>query len=339
MKAARVAVVAMWTLAGLAAGCSPSVSVRHVLPGALPLPPDVMLLRAGRFAVRTKAEGAAADYASFLKAALDKRLAGVALDGSGAGGAAETPAAKVALVGGEVDVAVRNAAGERVGRRWNPATKKNEPQTLPTLVRTAEVRVTFTVARQGGQRLGAAEILRMYSSAADPAVRGELGLERADDPARVPSVDSIVQGLLTECAETFAHMAQPLVLSAEMQLRPAGGDSARAGMSAAAKEDYAAAVGHFRKAVEAARDNGDVRFDLAAVAEAAGQLELAAEQYQAAVDNAKAKEGDAEAKESLARVRRVIAAAKAVGGYCSVNIELSDSLSCCGWHNSLSCDG
>ena len=109
-------------------------------------------------------------------------------------------------------------------------------------------------------------------------------------------------------------MAQPLVLSAEMQLRPAGGDSAQAGMSAAGKEDYAAAVGHFRKAVEATRDDRDVRFDLAAVAEAAGQLELAAEQYQAAVDKAKAKEGDAEAKESLARVRRVIAAAKAVGG-------------------------
>jgi hypothetical protein len=310
MKTARTAFVAVLILVALTAGCSPVVSVHHVLPGPLPLPEDVVMLRAEQFTVRS-ADGSKADeHAAFLTAALNKRLGEGGWGGSASRQLAEIPAETVATVTGQVDLAWQDAAGQRLMRRRGAAGGQAGAVSVPTLVRTASVRVDFVVQRHGGAGLGTLEVRRTYSSAADPAVRGELGLERADDPVRVPSVDSITEALLADCADSFVRMVQRLLVSAEIKLRAVPGAAARAGMDAAGGGDFAGAVGHFTDAVQAAPDNAEAHFDLAAVAEGAGQLALAIKHYQAAAEKAPSAEPDAEAAESLARVRRVAAARK-----------------------------
>ena len=301
-------------LAFLAGSCAPPVvHIEHVIPGALPLPGDVSIARAGAFTVRSGPKG---DFADFLKRKLDEHLASVPVGRGATGRGARTTEAQAVVVGGTIDVEANDTAGKRMLRRRDVRSGEYTKIEVPTLVRTAAVRVNFEVRRAAGAAaLGTVEVRRSYSSAADPKVRGELGLERADDPARVPPADEIVRRLLAECAEGFGRMVSPVVIAAGMQLRPAPGRFAQLGLDAARKANYSEAVKQYQAAVQADPNGPAGHFDLAAVAEAAGTLDVAAEHYRKAWELSKQeKQEDAEAKQGVARTTRVLAARKAIAG-------------------------
>jgi len=287
-----------------AVGCAPpTVSVRHVMPGALPLPTEV------RFVVgdwgAAKADPNEGDVAFAMRAVTDRLEEMWPGSASRQGPLPAETTAYVSIAEGPV-VEVTDTRGRRTGRRWNAETRQLEKFQMDTLVREVAVRVVFGVRSPDGRHLGAAEIRRSYSSAADPGVRGPLGLQRADDPQRVPTRDQIARRLLAECAERLVRMIAPVEVTARVQLRLAAGQPAQAGFAAAANEDFSAAIESFETALKAAPDDGNLHFDLAAAAEGAGKLDLAAAHYQRAWELSGKK--DAEAQLGAARVRRVLAA-------------------------------
>ena len=172
-------------------------------------------------------------------------------------------------------------------------------------MRTVKTRVSFAVQRPDAARpLVVIEVERTYGSLADPRVRGEAGLERPDDPKRVPPADTAIRELLTECADAFCGMVRPLVVTVEVRMRPTGQADGAAGLKAAKKADYGAALEHFKAATAAAPKDVSLLFDRAVAAEAAGDLADALKHYQAV---AKAtKDRDTVAVESALRVERVM---------------------------------
>ncbi len=300
----RSSIIALAVLSCMVVGCAPPVvSVRHVMPGALPLPGDIARARAGTFTIRSGPKG---DFAAFMQTALDEHLRDAPVGLGHTGRSSEITEARIARVGGAIDIETKDLRGRRPLRRLNRETGGLDSVEVPTLIRTASVRVDFEVRRAGGERLGAAEVRRSYNSAADVEVRGELGLRRPDDPDHVPPAEKIVKHLLTECIRGLGGMISPVEVAARVALRPAGGRSAGLGFAAAAEGDCHEAVGHFQAAVKAAPDDANLHFDLAAAAEAAGKLDLAAAHYRKAWELSGRK--DAEAQLGAARVRRVLAA-------------------------------
>lgn len=310
--------VAAISLCLLAAGCSPPVvSVHHKLPAALPLPADITSLRVGEFTV---AELPAAPAVSAAEApagpaavavTVTPELASLMTDRLGRELTETLPAATdgAGIVGGSLHVSIGDTRGVRTVLRFDPATKGATPVEVATLVRTARLRVDFAVSRAAdGQGLGIAEVVRTYDSAADPSVRGELGLERPDDPNRVPPVETIIKGLLAQCAHAFKRMVTPTPADAEIPLRSAGGAAARQAFAAARKGDWPQAVAAFRKALAADPENPALNFDLAAAAEAADQLDLAARYYEHALKLSDEK--DIESQDAARRCRRVLQARK-----------------------------
>ncbi len=301
MSGTAIRTLAGLVSAALVAGCGPgAITVTHRLPAALPVPPDVRAIEAGE---ATVAAGPQDGYGPFVTAALNERLRG--LKGS-TGVAADLRPGDVARVGSRIQITITDTAGSRQVRRWDPETRQLTPATLETLTRDIAVRVDFELVRgAGGERLLAVETRRTYGSAGDPAVRGELGLERPDDPERVPPVKAIVEELLAECVASFCRMIAPVDVTVEIPLRPVGGRSARAGLAAAKAGDFVAASDHFAAAAEAAPDDVDIRFNLAAVSEAAGAMARALGNYKRAAEAAQGK--DEGARAGAERVARIIA--------------------------------
>jgi len=297
MRTIRSLAVSAALAAILAAfGCAaPVVPIRHALPAAVPLPSDLVGLDAGSFRVKA---GPAGDYGARLSQALAERLAKTPLSP----GAATGPRARV---GGDVVIEVGDAAGHRSIRRRDAKTGQFEPVRAPSLVRTVTARVSFVVTRAGADEpLVTVEVERTYSSLADPRVRGAAGLDRADDPRRVPSPDTVIGELLDECAEAFGGMVRPLTVEAEVPMRPTGQADGAAGLRAAEKGDFALALRHFRAATAAAPKDVGLLLNRAVASEAAGDLPDALEHYQAVVKATKGK--DAVAAEAALRVKRVM---------------------------------
>ncbi len=279
-------------------GCAgPVVPITHVLPAAVPLPKDVVALTAGQCAVKA---GPAGDFAADLKAALTERLARPQAMGSPSAGAGVR-----ASVDGAAVIEVDDTAGQREIRQWDSGAGAHKPRQVPFLVRKVVARVSFAVKRPGGgEPVVTVEVKRSYNSLADPRIRGEAGLERPDDPKRVPAVDTVARELLTECADAFVEMVQPMIVTAEVQMRGTVRKDGAAGLKAAEAKDYAKALAHFQAAAAAAPNDVNLMFNRAVAAEAAGRLAEARQQYEAAVKASKGK--DAAAVESAQRVRRVI---------------------------------
>ena len=97
-------------------GCTPVVEVRHVVPGGLPLPDNVGLVRAGTFTVRSGPKG---DFAAFMQTELDRRLADVPVGLGSAARTAEITEAEIARAGGTIDVETKDTSGQRTARRLN----------------------------------------------------------------------------------------------------------------------------------------------------------------------------------------------------------------------------
>ncbi|MBE3069616.1 MAG: tetratricopeptide repeat protein, partial [Planctomycetes bacterium] len=292
MHARPCLAVALAAAAALAGGCAaPVLTMHHVLPAALPLPADVGLVRAKDFAVDPPSGTAV--WAPAARG-LDERLA--ALWPEGGRGA-------VADVGGKVRIEVKDAPGSREVRRWDTKTRAWVAETVPTLVRTATVGVDF-VATRGDVRLLAVECRRTYHSAEDPRVRGDLGLERPDDPARVPAADQVVRELLDECVASFCEMIAPGEVTVHVPTRGTLNGDGAAGLKAAAGGDFQAAVRHLEAAVAASPNDVDLLFDLAVACEAAGRLDVALAHYRAVTERTGGK--DRLAVDSAARTERVL---------------------------------
>ncbi|MCD6303396.1 MAG: hypothetical protein J7M21_00355 [Planctomycetes bacterium] len=292
--------LACLALAAAAAGCAPpEVRVHHVLPGALPLG-DSPRLAAGRFAVTA---GPKDHFADVLAEKLSKRLAAASLAAVPANG----PAA--AVVDGTIAIRTRDERGRRVIRRMVLPARTLRDEEVPTLVRTADVQVTFRLRRRGdGESLGAADVRRSYSSATDPRVRGELGLGRPDDPDAVPPRQQVIGELLDQCAEGFVRLVSPVVIDERVRFRrPARPADARA--IEAVRNGKRWAWESFQAAADARPNDADAQFNAALAAEITGRP-AEAERYYAAAWAASGKK-DLQARRGLKRIRRVIRARQA----------------------------
>ncbi|MBL7139838.1 MAG: hypothetical protein ISS74_02925 [Planctomycetes bacterium] len=299
LPARAVAVVLL--LAGCAGCSAPVLSVRHALPAALPMPAGTEAVRVGRFSVTPAGEQAAA---AVLVDALRERLSAhwtVVGDG---------PApAKAAEIAGDIRVVTDDARGTRPIRRYDQATGTWVSGEAPTLVRTASVHVTFRVARPGsGGPAFTAETDRAYRSTDDPRVRGELGLGRPDSPDRVPPAEGVVRELLAACAAEFAGMVAPQAVTAEIKTRASLNGTANKALKAIGEGNLEAGM-ILDALLEQHPDDINLRFNLAAVLEAAGDLDAALAQYKAVVERSGGK--DAEAAAAADRVARVLARRKA----------------------------
>jgi len=291
--AAWVAAASVWF-----GGCGgPVVTVRHTLPAALPLPADVQMVRVRTFDVQPAGHR---DVAALMTEALQKRLSRHwAIDGDAA------TRAKAVHVGGTITLETKDVKGSRTVRRWTSDQREWVAVQVPTLIRSATVQVAFGAFRPGAkERLLTVETRRSYTSPQDPRVRGELGLERPDDPARVPPTDQILKELIAHCAEEFVQMIAPREVAAEVPMRGTWNADGSAGLKAAEQGDLAASVGHLRAAVASDPKDVNLRFNLAAACEAAGNLEDALSHYKTVVERTNGK--DAVAVEAVTRVERVL---------------------------------
>lgn len=268
--------LAILSLPLLAASCqAPSVSVRHELPAAVAMPAGPITFTVGEFRADANAPTSAADT---MRRILQRRL-----------GSSTSAAGNAVEVSGTVSLRV---------------TDMRHDALQPSLVRRVEARVDC-VLQQDNRRLGVIEVRRSYNSAADPNVCGALGLERADDPARVPPAEKVVPALLEQCADVLVRMVTPVFVMKEIRLRPYDGPAAQKGFAAASEKRYREAMFAFQAALPATRDGSPAaHFNLAASAEAAGDLLTALEHYQSAAKSANGV--DKESDLAVERVRQVI---------------------------------
>ena len=291
-------------LVSAAAGCGPPLlAVRHRLAPDLPIPEGAARVRLGEVAV---ADGPADGYAAFVA----ERIA-AGLEASGAYGVTTREATGPAdlVVGARLRIQAGDAEQSRTVRRLNPDTRQMEIFDVPGLVRTVEVLVAFDVrVERTGRKIGV-ETRRSYRSTDDPRTRGLLGLERPDDPANVPAVETVVRELLDACVKEFVGMLAPREVAARIPLRPAPGPSGAKGLEAARRGDYAGAIAHFEEALKANPRNVDLLFDLAAVSECAGELEAALKLYREVQELTG--DRDVAAHEGAGRVGRAAASADA----------------------------
>jgi len=298
-----LSIISLGAVMGLAAaGCAPPVLVvRHRLPPDLPLPAEARRVHLGEVTV---ASGPADGYAKFAADALAERLARAgALEVAAPGADADL------VLGATLRIDLGDEAGRRNVQEMESETRRLATVGVPTLVRTAAVHADFVVTRAAdGRRLGAVEADEAYRSTADPRVRGPLGLGRPDDPARVPSAETVVRELLGACADTLGRMLESREVVARVPLRPAPGAASREGFAAAGKGDFAAAAGHFRAALDAAPASAAARFNLAAALEAGGDLRAALALYEKVAEESEGR--DLEAGEAVLRLTRATATPK-----------------------------
>jgi len=291
-------------LGTILAGCSaPVLSIKHVLPAALPLQAEIAPAQAKDFVVSPATEQ---DMASFVAQAVNDRL-------FGSDGATSRPAMGDSLVvAGAIDIESTDRAGQRDIRRWNSDAAQYETRPEPFLVRTTKVGIDFAIKRRGGVKpMVTIETRRTHRSNEDPRLRGELGLGRGDDPQRVPPTEQVVRELLAECVETFIQMVQPVEVTAQVQLRETLQRQGLAGLEAVRKGDSAAAMKLFAAAVAADPNDPDLLFNLAAAQEAAGDLEPALANYRKAGQQ-QAADGDATTEAAARRVEGVLAKRRAL---------------------------
>jgi len=285
----------------LAIGCAPPVvSVRHVMPGDVALPETARSLAVQEFTVASGPQG---PFGAMAAERLAKRLAGLGVYQVHDAKSADGARAEV-TVGGILYIEARDQAAARTIRGMDPATHQPTSQQVPTLLRAVTVRADFDVKARGGRPIGAVETHARYSSSDDPRTRGELGLGRPDDPKAVPPLEMIVGELLDQCAETFTRMVAPTVIAASVPLRPVSGAEGNAGLAAARRGDFAEACRLLKAALDKSPDDVNLRFDLAAGQEAAGDLKAALGHYRKVWEASQ--QQDRAAREGVRRLERLV---------------------------------
>lgn len=272
----------------MVAGCAgPTVTVRHVLPGDLPV-----TLEGRPIVVKAEVVGGPQDtHVQTMTKLLTERLARV----EGEGGEL--------TVSASIYIDSKDAKEQR-DIRHRDKTGRLQPHEVASFVRTVDLRVDYVVTDASGEPLAAAETNGHYTSLADPQSRRPLGLERADDPANERAVAEVVPELLKVSVESFVRMATPPLVTAAVQMRPAAGILAAQGEAAVRDGRYADAADFLRRAADERARDYDVRFNLAVAEELAGRLAEAMADYRLA-QQLRPKAGPA-AGEAIARLQRVM---------------------------------
>ncbi len=296
--------VAFWTILPVclaAAGCGgPEVTFEHMLPADFPaneagpkISPDN--IQAGEFTV---VAGPKEDYAARMAEIVADRL-------KKKQSSAESSAKPTVRVDGEIFIESSDQKGRRTLRRLRPDMKEVEFIDVDTLVRTADVRVVFSLINiSDGAALGGVEVRKNYSSLADPRVRGEWGLSRADDPVGIPETKTIIDELMCKCADSLVEMLTPHAVSVTVTLKATATPLGRQGQDAARRKAYGEALSLFKAAIQAdPNDTGSV-FNLAVMEEMAGQLPSALEHYTKFASQASSQ--DEQAAEAVTRVKRLM---------------------------------
>ena len=277
-------------------GCAgPVVKIEHRLPNAVELPKGVGTLRAGDFDV----EGYSHEMAEkFVQDALTERLQKIAVRQEG-----NIYSGRVMTVGGTVRIDSKDAEGLRKVRLGNP-TGQTEERELASLVRRIKVNCVFTIKEKGTlSEPILVELERQYDSAGDARTRGELGLNRGDDPASVVATDTIVRELIVQCVKDFCGMIEPVVVESTCLLRGSWNSEAIQGAQAAKHGDYSAAVRHYSKATQQEAKNSDLWFNLGVVTEVRGDLSEAQHCYEQVIQLSK--DRDKQALSAAERIRKL----------------------------------
>ncbi len=294
MNRTRLSRLVVGVLAGLACGCGgPVVTVRHTLPSDLPVLLGRQKMNVGRFQLVSGPKG---DYGRTVAELLGEKVSVFCADGG--------PAHPE--VNGRIRITTFDKPGSRSIRRGNPARSPLEPVDVDTLVRSVDVRVEFLVTfGRENRRIATVETRERYNSLADARVRGELALGRADDPAAVPSVETIVKELLARCVDTFARMVTPPEVVAEVPLRGTLDIRGRQSLAAAREEDYEGALAHAAAAARLHPKDANLLFNLGVLQEKSGQLAGALAAFQAVSDRTSGR--DKQAAAAITRIKRILA--------------------------------
>lgn len=299
----RLIVGCLVVAGSLLAGCAPppTVAISYVFPPAAGAPEFGVRLTAGECTVRGVADADA--HAAHLQSALEQQL------GKRPWGPTEQRMSRELLPDATHAVtarAVLDVTDERSARtlqRWNAETRSNYDVEVDSLVRTAKAEVAFRVPSGDGREV-TVETRRSYDSRTDPAVRGPLGLQRADDPENVPPAGDILRELLTESVVEFVQMVSPVHHNAQIQLLAVPDADVSDAMRYVRESRFPEAAGAFAAALEKNPDNAALRFNLAVMRETTGDLDVAEELYEAAMEGLD-EAGRRAAAEGARRVRRV----------------------------------
>lgn len=283
----------------LVTGCAPvNTTIAHTMPPAVPLADNAVPIRISLFTVKGSEDDRFGPLATEIVTQHMDPYWHTVDSQSGS-------AMNVLKLGGNVSIETTESSGARIIRLWDRQAKALRDETVETLVRNVDVEVHFVVrSHPASVALATIETRRSYSSSGDPRVRGELGLNRLDDPQLVPPADDIITKLITECAEEFWDMVTPLKVSRQETLRPAPGSESSAGLASARAGNMPDAMTHFSAAAETDPTNGDLRFNLGVAAEASGKLPQALAAYLAAVELSDGQ--DVEAEKAAQIVTRAI---------------------------------
>jgi len=276
----------------LCGGCAaPEVAIEHRLPAAVPLGVDAFTVTAAKVTGLTDDADALAALAITRSLAEADLLAGA------------TPSGPVAQIAANFTVTTDERRSHRSVREWNAEAESVQPRQADSLVRIVNVSAAFTISRPDHEPV-TVQVDRTYDSRSDPNVWGEMGLERPDDPRRVPTATDISADLIGQCAERLAAMLRPLPVRVVVPVRPVGGQEGSAGLAAAADGRFDEALEQFRLAVAERPQDRDLLFDAAVAAEAAGELHDSLGYYQQVVDLSGGE--DLVANEGAQRVQRII---------------------------------
>ncbi len=228
----------------MAWGCAQRVEVRYSLPAAAPVGANVSRLRLVSLNA-PPSSGNLPDVFSRVEAECSSQSA--------------APAEVTARVWTEV-------TDDTQSRRLSV---RGQWRDVPALVRVVAMRAEFDVA--GGGARATIELRRQWKSTGDPRVRGPKGLERPDDPARVPAVNLVSEELFGQCVKELCAMVAPVEMTATVTRRVEWGngpDSANVRFNEALELERRAAAGDgdlkfvlesYRRLLDRNKEDDDIR--------------------------------------------------------------------------------
>lgn len=277
MKTGRTARVLVWAVTGLAlGGCAgPEFVVVHRLPNALGMAPGAERWQVGGFTVAGSGQGG--DLGACVRGALRRRLQTAAEAG---------PRHEAQALAGHVDGVIEVETTVHEGERqvWaagdGPA---DTPRTVPSRVWQAEMSIWFRVQpSHEGATAVTVETRRQYDSRADARTRGEWGLTRGDSPELAPSAETVLREMADHCVEEFCDIVAWPQVQTTVRLQPLWLAENDRAVEAVRQGEWQVAQAHLEEAVAARPDSPEAHYNLAAVAEARGDLDLAVHHYEQA---------------------------------------------------------
>ena len=288
-------------------GCeNPQLTITHWLPGPAGLPIEYTALQSGKCVIEGIEDTDLKDYA---RTTMTNQLQELIKRYTESVQSEYRPVGHRATVDCVFTIDVQDEKRTRRIEQGNPIKSDQMTSEVDSLIRQVKLHAEFHIhsQRTSGQKV-TLEARRHYDSREDPRIRGPLGLRRPDDPKNVPVVNTIVRELIAGSINAFYRMTAPLKIEARMQLKPVLNRQGQRGLKLTKAHKYADAVTSFQAGLDRHPKDKNLRFNLAAAAEAAGQLEKAFDAYQKlAISDP---DTNSEIHQAVKRVKRVIAIRK-----------------------------